>query len=465
MSEPDSVEYADVVVVGARCAGSAAAIALAKAGRHVIGLDSSRFPSDTLSTHLLWPAGIAELETLGALEKVRALGAPPLPIAMAVAVGPQYTVRAPYTPYEGIDYAMCVRRVGLDASLVATAREAGAEIRERSRVTELVWADGRVAGVRYTDADNVFREIRAPLTIGADGRSSTVASLVGVRDTPYLHVPSGRNCFYGYWRDNKPEWRQTAVMWRVDDLLGTAFPCDDGLVLCLLQPPVGKSPNRVTGGVEEFYRGMIEQIPGLRERLSGCELEGKVRSGLNIASYFRRSAGAGWALAGDAGHFKDPVTAQGIRDALRYGRQLGEAVASLLDHPVALDAQLDAWEQRRFRECIDIFQWTNRQARGEPLTPLELELYRAADDDEEVGVGLIEVYSRLRTPNEVVSPSRLAKVLGRGITSPATSRIELARQLGREVRDGAAEWSQRRVTFPHRPPPPAAQDAVTSAHS
>lgn len=467
MSAPDVVEHADAIVVGTRCAGSAAAIALARAGRRVIGLDSARFPSDALSTHLLWPAGVAELQTLGALERVRALGAPPLTIAMAVASGSEYTVRAPFTPYEGIDYAMCVRRTGMDAALVTTAREAGAEIRERARVTELVWADGRVVGVRYTDADNTIREIRAPLTIGADGRGSTVAGLVGVRDKPFLDVRSGRNCFYGYWRDNKPEWRDTAVMWRADALLGTAFPCDDGLVLCLLQPPVDQSPQKVTRGVEEFYRGMVEQIPGLNERMRGCELEGKVRVGLNISSYFRRSAGPGWALAGDAGHFKDPVTAQGIRDAMRYGRLLGEGVAELLDDPRALDAEVHEWERRRVRECMDIFQWTNRQARGEPLTPLELELYRAADEHPDVAVGLIEVYSRLRTPNTVVSPARLAQVVARGITSPVGSRLAFASQLGREVRDAATEWSQRRVALPELPTPPTASvrgDATTSLH-
>jgi flavin-dependent dehydrogenase len=472
MTGPHSIEFADAIVVGTRCAGSAAAIALAKAGRRVIGLDSSRFPSDALSTHLLWPAGIAELKTLGALDRVRELGAPPLTVAMAVAVGPQYAVRAPYTPYEGIDYAMCVRRTGLDAALVTTAKQAGAEIRERARVTELVWQHGRVSGVRYTDADNVFREIRAPLTIGADGRSSTVAGLVGVRDKPFLHAPSGRNCYYGYWRDTKPEWRDTAVMWRADALLGTAFPCDDGLVLCLLQPPVDQSPRRVTSGVEEFYRSMIEQIPGLNDRLRGCELVGKVRSGLNIASYFRRSAGPGWALAGDAGHFKDPVTAQGIRDALRYGRLLGEATATLLDappalDPTAIDTAVLSWEQRRLRECIDVYQWTNRQARGAALTPFELELYRAADANPVVAVGLIEVYSRLRTPNGVVSLARLAQLLARGIAKPATSRRAFTRQLGRELRDAATEWTERRVTLPDLPAPPtqsASNGAAAPVH-
>lgn len=82
-----AVEHADAVVVGARCAGSATAATLARAGRRVVVLDSARFPSDTLSTHLLWPAGVAELSRLGALEAVEELGAPRLSRAYAAAAG------------------------------------------------------------------------------------------------------------------------------------------------------------------------------------------------------------------------------------------------------------------------------------------------------------------------------------------------------------------------------------------
>src|SRR3954469_1929613 len=94
-----SAERVDAVVVGARCAGSATAAALARAGRRVVALDRVSFPADTISTHLMWPGGVAELQALGALERVMAIGAPALPNALA-AVGP-VTVRGTYTPIEG----------------------------------------------------------------------------------------------------------------------------------------------------------------------------------------------------------------------------------------------------------------------------------------------------------------------------------------------------------------------------
>ncbi|MBB5911946.1 flavin-dependent dehydrogenase [Nocardia transvalensis] len=442
-------EYADAVVVGTRCAGTAVATTLARAGRRVVGLDSAAFPSDTLSTHLLWPAGVAEVEALGALGRVRALGAPALPIGFAAGAGVE--VRSPFSAYDGIDYAMCVRRTGLDAALVANARDAGADLREKCRVTELLWQNGRVAGVRYTDREGT-RELRAPLVVGADGRRSTVARQVGVLD-PYRSAPSGRACYYAYWEDTRAEWRDTAAQWREGDSLGTAFPCDDGLLLCLIQPPVSRPVDRS----ESAYRAMIAEIPGLAARLGGCTLRGRVRSAVDIVSYFRRSTGPGWALPGDAGHFKDPVTAQGIRDALRYGRLLGEAVAPVLDDPAALDRALYAWERRRELDCLEVYQWTNHLARAEPMSPLEIELYRAAATDPALSCAVMEVMSRVRAPGDILTLPQRALFASRALFHRGHDNA--LHDVLRDVRDTVAEWHERhqvsRTELPPLPTPPA----------
>lgn len=432
------VESTDVIVVGTRCAGTAVATALARAGRRVVGLDSSTFPSDTLSTHLLWPSGLHELAEVGALSRVLALGAPRLSVALAAGAG--HVVAVPFATHGGADYAMCIRRIGLDAALVETAREAGAEVRERVRVTALVHRDGRIAGVRYVDRGGEEHVLNASLVVGADGRRSTVAHLVGSA-TPYRSRPSGRSCFYAYWTDPHDDWREVAAQWRSGASLGTAFPCDGGLLLSLVQPP---SPDvgRIVGRGEEQYRAMIADIPGLAARLEGCTLHSRVRSAVGIVSYFRRSSGPGWALPGDAGHFKDPVTAQGIRDALRYGRLLGEMVADRLDDPVELDRQLARWEIRREAECLEVYQYTNRLARGEEMTPLEIELYRAATDDPSLGKAMIEVLSRSRAPRHLVGPVRRVELAARSFSGPQ-GRVAALSAIGREARDILLERAER----------------------
>jgi len=435
-----AAEHADAVIVGARCAGSATAIALARAGRRVVVLDRVSFPADTISTHLLWPGGVAELQALGALERVMAIGAPELPNALA-ATG-AITVRGTYTPVEGIDYALCVRRTGLDAELVASAREAGAVVREGARVTALLSDDGRVGGVRWRDRDNHERELHAPLVIGADGRRSTVARLVGA-DRPQRACASGRACFYAYWADERPEWRTTAAQWREGAELGTAFPCDDGLLLVLLQPPVARV-GEFRADLAGAYARSCAAIPGLAGRLDGCRPATKVRAATGIESYFRRSAGRGWALAGDAGHFKDPVTAQGIRDALRYGRLLGDAAAEVLDDPQRLDAAIARWERQRDRDCLEVYQWTNVVARGEPMSALETELYRMASEDPAVARELLDVFARSRRPASVFTARRTLRLTARALARRRAGTIASAR---RDIATAFADWRERRVAL------------------
>ncbi len=423
----------EVVVVGARCAGSAAAIALARAGREVVVFDRVSFPADTISTHLLWPSHLTELQELGVLDEVRALGAPPLTTALAGMCG--LTVRAEFdTPY-----AMCVRRTGLDAVLVQAARDAGADVREGVRVTELLRAGSRVVGVRCDDGT----EMHAPLVIGADGRRSTVARAVGA-EQPYRVTTSGRACFYAYWEDRDDEWRAIAAQWREGGELGTAFPCDDGLVLVLLQPPAARA-EAFRGDLAGEYERTVAAIPELARRLQGCRLATKVRAATGIESYFRRSAGPGWALAGDAGHFKDPVTAQGIRDALRYGRRLGELAAPVLGDPAALDAALRAWERERERDCIEVYQWTNVLARGDAPTPLEVELYRAAVEDRALSQAMLAVFTRERSPSELLTPRRVLALAARALARRGADRAATLASMRREVATATTDWRERRA--------------------
>ena len=434
---------ADAVVVGARCAGSAAATALARAGRRVVVVDRARFPSDTLSTHLLFAGGVAELGAIGARERVEALGAPRLTLAHVAAGG--FGVTTGCTPVNGIGYSLCVRRTGLDAALVQTAREAGAEVHEGVRVTGLVWDGRRVAGVRVAGAGGE-RELRAPLVVGADGRRSTVARLVGAQ-RPHRANANGRACFFSYFEDGRPDWRGVAAQWRSGRELGTAFPCDGGLVLVLLMPPGDRGPAFRANPQAEYER-TLGLLPELAERLRGCTQKAKVRGATDLPSYFRRSSGPGWALAGDAGHFKDPVTAQGIRDALRYGRRLGEFAAPALDDARALDRALGDWERERDRDCLEVYQWTNLLARAEGLSPMEAELYRWMDRRPQLGRELLDVFARSRRPSQVFTARRAGRLAAFALARRGADRQAVLSTIGRDarvdLRDRADRWRLRR---------------------
>ena len=439
MSGP-ATEQVDAVIVGARCAGSATATALARAGRSVVCLERATFPADTLSTHLLFLGGVLELDRLGALDRVLALGPPRLDEA-TMSWG-RHEIRTGYSPVDGLDYALCVRRPGLDAALVATARESGAQIWEGCRALGCLWDAGRMAGVRYRDAEGTEREIHAPLVIGADGRRSLVAREAGVAETPRLQNANGRGCYFAYWRDGRPELRSRAAQWRQGRELVTAFPCDDGLILVLLMPPVDRASD-FEGGIDAEYLRTAYSVPGLAARLEGAEKVSKVRHTNSTASYFRRSQGPGWALPGDAGHFKDPVTAQGIRDALRFGRLLGEAVAPVLDDPTELDRALAEWEGNRDDECIEMYQWTNRLGRAEEMSPVEAELYRQGSSDPELARSFLDVMARTRRPREVMTTRRVGRLIAGAVRHGETGGAAVMRRGATDARHAVAEGVER----------------------
>jgi 2-polyprenyl-6-methoxyphenol hydroxylase-like FAD-dependent oxidoreductase len=426
----DRREETDVVIVGSRCAGSAAAIALARRGHRVIALDGASFPSDTLSTHLFWPSTWAEIDRVGALARVRALGAPEH--THAGVLGGGVTVLGPYHATEGIDYGSSVRRTGLDMALVETAREAGAEVRERTRVTDLLHdADGRVTGVRWKDRDGARGTIDAQLVIGADGRNSTVAKLVGA--TNHHEFENRRLMAFAYYRDPREEERHIAMQWRQGDELATVFPCDGDLSLILLMSPATRADEfraDPTGTFEDTVAGFDE----LTARLQGCERDSKVRTSYKHPSYFRHSHGPGWALAGDAGHFKDPVTAQGIRDALRFGRLLGEAVAPALDHgDAAVDGAVRAWERDRDAQCLDMYQWANGLGLAEDVSPIEASAYAWLAARPEGAGELLDVFSRVRKPQSLFTPKHLAIWVRDALRDPSVSNRAVLRTLRRDV--------------------------------
>ncbi|GAA3588603.1 hypothetical protein GCM10022419_083700 [Nonomuraea rosea] len=255
-----------------RCAGSAAAATLARAGRRVIAVDPARFPATTVSTHLLFAGGVAEPARVGALERVEKIGAPRL--SRAFIGGPGHASDGSYTPIDGVDYGLCVRRAALDQALAENAREAGAEIRHGHRVTGILWQDGRAVGVRVQDGHGhghrhggAEYEIRARLVVGVDGRRSTVARLVGA-DRPRIAHANGRACYYAYYEDPHRDWRSTAAMWLTGRELGNAFPCDGGLTLVLLMPPVDRAAD-FRGSLEAEFGRTEGLIPGLAARLAG----------------------------------------------------------------------------------------------------------------------------------------------------------------------------------------------------
>ena len=191
---------ADVVVVGARCAGAATAMLLARQGHRVVVVDRATFPSDTLSTHAIARGGVVALSRWGLLDAVLDSGAPAIR-RVRFFVGDEIVDRR-IKDRSGVDFLLAPRRHVLDQLLVDAAVEAGAEVRTGVSVTGVIRHLGRVTGVTGHDDTGEPVQITARVVVGADGLRSRVA-----REVPApvaVRRPPGGAAHYAYF--GRPDW-------------------------------------------------------------------------------------------------------------------------------------------------------------------------------------------------------------------------------------------------------------------
>ncbi len=443
------MEQADVVVVGGRLAGCAVAAPLARAGRKVVVLDKMSFPSDQLSTHLLMPAGTSELSMLGALPRILALNPTRVRWTTLVAEGITCTERLRPAP-DGTDFGVCIPRDLQDVCLVEAVREQGGEVRERCTFAALHWRAGRVAGVRYTDEHGDERDIAASLVVGADGRRSSVAAQVGAW-TPYRVSRNGRGLVFRYLDEPQPQTSaaQMYIQWREAHSFAFAFPSAPAGRLLILLMGHRDEVGAARGDPEGYWQRKLDEHPGLARRLAGVDKATytKLRSTGDTPAFFRASSGPGWALAGDAGHFKDPVTGQGMRDSMWMGRTLAEHVLPVLDDPPAIDRATRVWEAARDRDCLPAYHFANLDTRVERQSPALCELVRDAGRTTEPD--LTDLFGRARTLQQIAPPPRMARAVVAALWRGERPRSETLRSRGPRPAHGPRDPARA----PRRPLP------------
>lgn len=328
----------DVIIVGGRCAGATTAALLQREGVKTLVLEAAPRHADMpLSTHFMQPPGMDVLDDIGVGEQVRAVTPP---TRRALYRMEDQNVHGPYP--EGRP-AYCVRRATLDPLLQDAAEEAGADVRFRHRVAELLGDGARVTGV-VVEGPRGRERIRARLVIGADGRASTVAQLTGVEEYLVRHPQRAGYWFYfptpARWRDD-PRYADFdgAIAWEGDGLR-YLFQCDGDVLLMAAAPP--KEEARAWG--RDYRRRTLDYL-GRSDLFAPLLAEtaplGQGRGYLGAPSFYRRAVGPGFALVGDAGHCKDFVTGHGMSDALLGARRLTKAV--LQDTPLAYERY---WRER-----------------------------------------------------------------------------------------------------------------------
>lgn len=359
----------DVIVAGARCAGSPLARLLARKGYRVLLVDKAQFPSDTVSTHLIWQAGLARAKRWGLLDRIAALGAPPIRTC-SLDIG-EFAFSGNPPAADGIDYALAPRRTVLDKLLVDAAAEAGAEVRPGFYVGGIETEGGRVTGIRGRGVRGGTVLERARVVVGADGAHSLIAHWVRARK--YQVRPSTSCAYYAYWRGG-PEVRDFEIYARPG--CGAALlPTNDGLTCA-----VGgwtDSYLAADAGPEEGYRNVLVGIPRMAALLDGAEQVSHLSGMWEQPGFFRQPWGEGWALAGDAGCHKHPLSAQGITDAFRDAGMLSEAIDAGLSGRCELPDSLAEYQRKRDEAVMPIYESTCARATMQPFPPELMAVFRA----------------------------------------------------------------------------------------
>jgi 2-polyprenyl-6-methoxyphenol hydroxylase-like FAD-dependent oxidoreductase len=352
----------DAIIVGARCAGSPAAMLLARRGFNVLLVDKAMFPSDTISTHIVWPHGAEILARWGLLQRLARIGVPPICLRMTFDVGPFALHGTIPDANDGMG-GFCPRRTVLDAILVNAAAEGGVEVREGFTVDELLVSDGAVVGIRGHGRGGQAVEERSRVVIGADGVKSLVARAVGAAE--YDARPIAACAYYSYFSGIIQDDIELYVRNHV--AFGGA-PTNDGLHLVMVNWPAREFP-KVRADVEGHVWRALAAAPDFARRVQAGRREEKWYGTAGVPGYFRKPYGTGWVLVGDASYNRDPITAQGISDGFIDAESVADAVSAALSGNGTFEELLAAHETVRNERVRPMFEFTTELAALRPPPP------------------------------------------------------------------------------------------------
>ena len=391
----------DVIVVGARCAGSPTAMLLARAGYRVLVVDRATFPSDTLSTHVVQPTAVATLKRWGLLDPLITSGCPPTH-TYAFDFGPITIAGAPGTADCPVGYAP--RRTVLDKLLVDAAVDAGAELREAFTVQDIVADNGTVTGVTGHGPSGRLVTEHARVVIGADGLHSVVAK--AVRPEQYHDKPQLLCGYYAYW-SGLPMHGRFETYVRPERGFAACSTNDDLTMVVAGWPFAQFAANKMD--VDGNYLKTFDTAPDFAERLRSATRETRI-AGTAVPNYFRKPYGPGWALVGDAGYNKDFITAQGISDAFKDAELCATALHDTFTGAATFEEAMTTYQKTRDQRVLPMYEFTTGLATLEPPPPEMQQLLGAIHGNQAAMDGFAQVNAGTTSPADFFSEQNIAEI-------------------------------------------------------
>jgi menaquinone-9 beta-reductase len=412
MSEP--AKTFDAIIVGARVAGSAAAIFLARDRRRVLLVDKDSFPSDRLSTHIVLGGGTKVLERMGVLATLERLGG--VRFSRMRSVGPGFNYSGDLVRDGADDRGLCLGRVLMDAAMIDGARTFECvEFRERFRLVDLLIEDGEVAGIRGQDASGVH-DFRAPLTIGADGMRSSVAQIASARIDAFkrVDVPCARAYYYAYFEGVPRKNLDDEVFTEFESAPGVAnlvCRCENGLTVAATAFDASEMQTFRTELASNLRRYLDRSAVG--KMLEGATMVSKVFSSGLLNNTYRDPVTDGALLIGDAGLHVDPLFGQGHSMALMSASIVGELAPQWFSTgrgKSIWSATLAEFTRRRDTELMPYYKASVRVSRELPLDQGSLFAHRAAAREQWAADEMIR-FAQMLTPRAAFPSFRFARLM------------------------------------------------------
>ena len=339
------MDNADVIVIGGGPAGCSAAIGLSRLGYNVVLCDQAKFPRDKVCGEFISPAADPILDRLGILSRIETLNPKRLKgVSISSFEGKEFSIDYPFQP--GLaerPTSLSVSRYELDSLFVEEAKRAGVEVREQYKVTEFLFEDDCVIGIRGWDGNKTSFSIHAPLVIDAGGRNALSLKKFQLKEEPVGGVKIAMAAHwegaqiaddYCYMHVSDPGYTGISNVGR--DRANVVLVVDRHSIN-------GENPDK-------FYLDTVMKNSQRYKILRNAKCLESVRTVESLAFSVKSLPCGGLLMVGDAMGFIDPFTGEGIYLSLRSSEIAVEvAVKALENFNFSRDA-LNIYEVRRKKE-------------------------------------------------------------------------------------------------------------------
>ena len=393
----------DVIVVGARCAGAATALLLARKGFRVLMLDKARFPAEIPQGHFIHQQGPRLLQKWGVMDNLTRSDCPPV-TQFTMDLG-DFPLTGTNLVRDGVAVGYGPRRHVVDMVLLQAAIEAGAEFRGGFSVDDYLSDGTAITGVRgrsYDTGAEISEQAR--ITVGADGRHSSLARAVAA--TVYEETPPLACWYFSYWSGAAVDGLEMYLRGRT---VIFTFPTNDGLTAVFIGWEISEFP-RVREDIATSFMSVLRGVPHLEQRICAGRREERFYGTADVPNFFRKPYGTGWALVGDADHHKDPYLALGICDAFRDADLLASAISQGLSGERPMPDALADYERDRNTAAMPQYRENIHFAQFKPVPENVLALRAAVRGNQEQTDKFYLARQGMIPPEEFFNPENLERL-------------------------------------------------------